>query len=198
MKLAMLTPKRESFEEIVIFYEEQLPKLGVNLRLGIEATAEEVLAESPDAVIAATGSTPYVPDIPGSEGSNVVTVNDVMSGVETGDHVVLVDTQGTPAGCTVAEFLAEQGKRVEIVTGLNWVGRDITPAVWHQLYERLLRRGVVMSPMTGVTQIGEDFVEPHHVVHLLSSRMICSPETGPVIMRVLWDDLNRLERRIVP
>ena len=30
------------------------------------------------------------------------------------------------------------------------------------------------------------------------SALVCSPKTEPVIMRVLWDDLNRLERRIVP
>ena len=27
---------------------------------------------------------------------------------------------------------------------------------------------------------------------------VCSPETGPVEMRVLWDDLNWKVRRIVP
>ena len=69
VKLAMLTPKRESFEEIILFFEEELPRLGVDLRLGAQATEESVLAESADVVVVATGSTPYVPEIPGSEGS---------------------------------------------------------------------------------------------------------------------------------
>ena len=30
------------------------------------------------------------------------------------------------------------------------------------------------------------------------STLVCSPKTKPATMRVLWDDLNRLEKRIVP
>ena len=195
VKLAMLTPMRDSFEEIILFFEEQLPKLGVDVRLNTEATADMVLAESPEAVVVATGSTAYVPDVPGGDGGNVVTVNDVMSGVETGDNVVLVDTQGTPAGPTVAEHLADQGKRVEIVTGLKWVGSDVNAAAWHHLYERLLQKGVVMSPMTGVAQIGEDSVDVYHVVYPQATRTIESVDTvvmagGGQANTALYDSLQ--------
>ena len=91
--------------------------------------------------------------------------------------MVLVDTQGTPAGLTVAEFLVDQGKKVEIVTGLKWVGSDVNDATWHHLYERLLQKGVVMTPMTGVAQIGEDSVDVYHVVHPLATRTIESVDT---------------------
>ena len=77
----------------------------------------------------------------------------------------------------MAELLADQGKRVEIVTGLKWVGVDIPPPVWHHLYERLLRKGAVMTPMTGVAEIGEDFVQVYHVVHPLETRTIQSVDT---------------------
>ena len=177
VKLAMLPPMRESFEEIIKFFERQLPQLGVEVRLYTEATVEKVLAERADAVIVATGATPYVPDIPGAQGANVITSNDVLTGARTGQHVVIIDTQGTPPGCVVAEVLADQGKRVEIVTGLNWVGSDIPGPVWHHLYERLLGKGVVMSPMTGVSQIGEDFVDVYHVVNTTVARTIQSVDT---------------------
>ena len=177
VKLAMLPPMRESFEEIIKFFERQLPQLGVEVRLYTEATVEKVLAERADAVIVATGATPYVPDIPGAQGANVITSNDVLTGARTGQHVVIIDTQGTPPGCVVAEVLADQGKRVEIVTGLNWVGSDIPGPVWHHLYERLLGKGVVMSPMTGVSQIGEDFVDVYHVVNTSVARTIQSVDT---------------------
>lgn len=177
VKLAMKTPKRESFEEIIHFFEKQLPKLGVDVRVKVEATAEIVLAEKADAVIVATGASPYIPEIPGAEGDNVVTVNDVIAGTETGEHVVLIDTQGTAAGCAVAELLADQGKRVEIVTGLKWVGSDIPSPVWHHLYERLLEKGVMMSPMTGVARIGEDFVDVYHVVSRAVTRTIQPVDT---------------------
>ena len=177
VKLAMLPPRRESFEEIIKFFEHQLPKLDVEVRLNTEATLETVLAERADAVIVATGATPYVPDIPGVQGANVLTYTDVLTGARTGEHVVIIDTQGTPPGCVVAEVLADQGKRVEIVTGLNWVGSDIPGPVWHHLYERLLGKGVVMSPMTGVSQIGEDFVDVYHVVNPSVTRTIQPVDT---------------------
>ena len=177
VKLTMLTPMRESFEEIIKFFEHQLPKLGVEVRLNTEATIEKVLAERADAVIVATGASPYVPDIPGALGGNVITCNDVLTGAETGEHVVIIDTQGTPPGCTVAELLADQGKQVEIVTGLKWVGTDIPVPVWHHLYERLLGKGVIMSPMTGVSQIGEDFVDVYNVVNRSVARTIQSVDT---------------------
>ena len=177
VKLAMLPPMRESFEEIIKFFERQLPQLGVEVRLNNEATVEKVLAESADAVIVATGALPYVPEIPGAQGGNVITFHDVLTGTETGEHVVIIDTQGTPPGCAVAEVLADQGKRVEIVTGLKWVGSDIPAPVWHHLYERLLGKGVVMSPMTGVSRIGEDFVDVYHVVNPLVTTTIRSVDT---------------------
>jgi 2,4-dienoyl-CoA reductase-like NADH-dependent reductase (Old Yellow Enzyme family)/thioredoxin reductase len=177
IKLAMLPPMRESFEEIIKFFERQLPKLEVEVRLNTEASIEKVLAERPDAVIVATGAIPYIPEIPGVQGGNVITCNDVLNGSETGEHVVVIDTQGTPPGCTVAEVLADEGKRVEIITGLNWVGSDIPGPVWNHLYERLLGKGVVMSPMTGVSRIGEDFVEVYHVVNPSVTRTIRSVDT---------------------
>ena len=156
---------RQSFEEIILFGEKQLPKLGVDVRLGAEADVETILAENPQAVVVATGSTPYLPEIPGVEGSNVLSVADVLNGAETGERVVIVDTQGTPPACLLADYLADQGKQVEIVTGLTVVGSGIPArAVWHHLYGRLVGKGVTMSPMTGVTRIMEDSVEVYHVV----------------------------------
>ena len=165
IKVAMLPPHRESYEEIILFGEKQLPKLGVDVRLGAEADAETVLAESPDAVIIATGSTPYMTEIPGAEGQNVLTVADVLTGAETGGRVVIVDTQGNPPASLVADFLSDQGKQVEIVTGLTHVGSGtIARAVWQHLYGRLVEKGVVMTPMTGVSRIGEDSLDVYHVV----------------------------------
>ncbi|MCH8090680.1 MAG: FAD-dependent oxidoreductase [Chloroflexi bacterium] len=155
--LIIKTPQRTSFEEIILFFERQLSKLGVDVRLGEEATLEMVLREGPDAVVVATGSTPYQPEIPGAEARHVVNTWDVLSGkTEVGERVVVIDTQGRPEGCTVAEFLAEMGRHVQIVTGLQYVGREITPPLWQFLYERLLKKGVVMTPFTGVFEILED------------------------------------------
>ena len=144
----------------------------------MEAGVENILAEDPQEVIVATGSTPYLPEIPGVEGRNVLTVADVLSGADTGDRVVIIDTQGTPPACLLADYLADQGKQVEIVTGLTTVGGGIhARAVWHHLYGRLVGKGVTMSPLTGVNRIQEDSVEVYHVVSPAMTRTIQGVDT---------------------
>ena len=48
--------------------------------LNKEATPEVVKKFAPDSVIVAVGSTPFVPDIPGINGKNVVNCREVLSG----------------------------------------------------------------------------------------------------------------------
>ena len=120
---------------------------------------------SPPLVPVATGSTAYTPEIPGAEGRNVLNTWQVLDGSsEIGERVVIVDTQGLPEASTVADFLVTNGKSVEIVTGLQYVGREITPPLWQHLYESLLRKGVKMTPFTGVFEILEDSLYVYDVV----------------------------------
>ena len=85
--------------------------------------------------------------------------------VVVGDKIVVIDTQGLRAGCDVANFLAAQGKQVEIVTGHPYVGQHIQAGVWRHLYEELLQRGVKMSPLTGVSEIGESTVSTFNTIY---------------------------------
>ena len=78
--LAARAPARAEYGGIVRFLVTQVRKLGVQVRLGVEATPALVLAEHPDAVVIATGSHPYVPPVPGSDGKHVVTSRDVLAG----------------------------------------------------------------------------------------------------------------------
>src|SRR5438309_5859683 len=59
--VAARAPARAEYAGIVRFLAAQVRKLGVDVRLGVEATAPLVLAERPDAVIVATGSHSYIP-----------------------------------------------------------------------------------------------------------------------------------------
>jgi 2,4-dienoyl-CoA reductase (NADPH2) len=103
--------------------------LGVLIKLGVEATADSILAEKPDAVVLATGSTPFMRTIPGAVEGNikVTNVREVLEErVEIGNKIVIFDY---PLSfwqcCDTAEFLAEKGKRVTVVTPLPFVGMSI-------------------------------------------------------------------------
>lgn len=147
--IAAGAPQRDAFGEITRFAEDQVKKLGVDIKLGIEVTLELVTELEADAVVLATGSDPLIP-IPLSDGTpNVTTVQDVLEGhADLGNSIIVVDTQGLHPGCDVAEFLADQGKRVEIVTTVPYVGSNIETLTWRLLYQRLISKGVVMTPFT--------------------------------------------------
>jgi 2,4-dienoyl-CoA reductase-like NADH-dependent reductase (Old Yellow Enzyme family)/thioredoxin reductase len=165
VNLVMKTPQRGTFEEIILFFERQLPKLGVDIRTRSPAGVREVLAQEPEAVVVATGSAPYRPRIPGADRKHVVSTWDVLAGTAPlGDRVVVLDTQGRPEGSTVAEYLADMGKQVQLITGLQYVGRDISPPVWHHLMERLLNKGVRLTPLTGVFEILADSLSVYNTV----------------------------------
>ena len=166
VNLIVHTPGRENFETIIEFFERQLSKLAVDVRLGHEASIDDVLALAPDAVVVATGSTAFMPAIEGIEQENVLSAREVIAGnALIGDNVLVVDTQGRAEAPSVAELIADQGRRVEIVTGLSHVGCDMPAPAWHNQMERLLDKGVVLTPFTGVWSIEQRSVQVYNVIN---------------------------------
>ena len=91
---------------------------GIDLRLGHEATRQDVLDENPDAVIVAVGSEPFVPDIPGFDRGNVVLAQDLdMGTAAAGNRVVLIGAGLT--GTETAVALAQEGKAVTLIDMLS-------------------------------------------------------------------------------
>jgi len=152
--LAARAPARAEYAGIARYLAAQVRKLGVDVRLGVEATAELVMAERPDAVIVATGSHPYVPPVPGSDGKHVVTDRDVLAGeAKIGASVLVVDDVHTEQALSTAEFLLEQARRVEVISPLFYVGQDVGITSVAPLYARLYTKGVVLTPCTELRAI---------------------------------------------
>jgi 2,4-dienoyl-CoA reductase (NADPH2) len=108
LKLAMVPPGREELGNLILSLGSALSREGVDVRLGLEATLEAVLSTRPDTVVVATGAVPVMPDIPGTDGQQVVQAWDVLSGkVDVGDQVVVLG--GGAAGCMVSLHLAQMG-----------------------------------------------------------------------------------------
>src|SRR5262245_33021836 len=152
--IAARAPARAEYAGIVRFLARQVEKLGVDLRLRVEATAESILAAAPDFVIIATGSHPHVPALPGLDGKHVVTDRDVLLGrVEAGDRVVVVDDVHTQQGLSTAECLLEQGRQVEVISRLFYPGQDIGVTSIVPLYTRLFKKGVTLTPHTELVAV---------------------------------------------
>lgn len=152
--IAARAPSRNDYAGIVRFLRAQVAKLGVDVRLGVEATVELILAEAPDVVIIATGSHPYLPPLPGVDGKHVVTDRDVLlERAAVGDRVVLVDDVHTQQALSTAEFLLERGKRVEVISRLFYPGQDIGITSIVPLYSRLFTAGAVLTAHTELRAI---------------------------------------------
>jgi 2,4-dienoyl-CoA reductase-like NADH-dependent reductase (Old Yellow Enzyme family)/NADPH-dependent 2,4-dienoyl-CoA reductase/sulfur reductase-like enzyme len=87
---------------------------GIGIRLNTEVTREIIEAEYPDAIIIATGSKPYIPDIPGIESDHVVLAGDVdHQAAEVGKEVVVAGAGLT--GTETAVSLAKSGHSVTLI-----------------------------------------------------------------------------------
>ena len=95
VNLAAAIPGRAEMDGITRHLTAELARLPVEMRIGVEATPERVLAEQPDAVILATGSDPHLPDFAQGANPPVVAVADVLAGkAQVGRRVLLVDEDG--------------------------------------------------------------------------------------------------------
>lgn len=92
-----------------------IKKLGVNVKLGVEATPEMIKAEAPDVVFAAVGSDPIILPIPGAGNPNVVTAEQCFGNLDRlGRKIVVIG--GGEVGCETALYLAmEGGKDVTVL-----------------------------------------------------------------------------------
>jgi len=165
--IAAKSPGREDFEEARRYYNYQMELLGVEVNLGITVTPEMVLKGKWDAVVVATGATPYIPDIPGAGGQNVVEMRQVLQDeVEVGQNVVVVDCQSHIYGLDTADFLADRGKKVELLTEDAYAGADTKADVHTEwaIYARVLSKGVIITPLTRVKEIKDNTVVTSNVI----------------------------------
>ncbi len=155
---------RQEFGGVVRYLSRQVEKLGVEVRLGREATAADVLAERPDAVVVATGSVPDRPPIPGADGPRVCDVADLLAGrVEPGKRAVVLDGECFYRALSAADFLAEREVEVEVLSPVFFVGMNVAMPSLIITYMNLCGKGVRFTPMHMVRSIEERRVNAFHV-----------------------------------
>ena len=106
---------------------KSLSDLNVPVKLGVEVTGDIISSESPDAIIIATGAKPLVLPIPGIDGENVVTAEDVLLGnadVQPGPVVVC---GGGEVGGETAHFLTQTCQDITILEMQKDILNDMMP-----------------------------------------------------------------------
>ena len=165
IRIVMKAPDRGNFEEIIAWFERQLPKAQVEIRLQTEATVELVMAERPDEIILATGSTPWLPEVQGADRPHVLTARDVMSGAaRPGNRVLVVDTIGRAEAATTADWLIEHGHQVHFLTGLETIAPFMPSPTRHHLLEKLMAGAAKLTTHTALWEINDTSAEAYNVV----------------------------------
>jgi 2,4-dienoyl-CoA reductase (NADPH2) len=156
LRQAAAGPTREELLDFVFYLEREIARLGVDLRTGVAASAADVRAEDPALVVCATGAWPDPHAFPSAGGARVVTVLDLLGGRAgkiPGRAVVVDDGSGFWQGISAAEFLAERGAAVEIVTPARAVGLAIPEESVASVLRRLGSNGVLFRALSVVTGV---------------------------------------------
>lgn len=118
-------PGRETVGTAIGWWERELARLGVDVRLGAAVQAGTVLAEAPDAVIVATGARysrggrhiTRDADLPGHDLPHVYRPEDILvGGAAPSGRVFLINGEGLHASAGLAERLAASGAEVHYVS----------------------------------------------------------------------------------
>ncbi len=153
-RLAGLQPRRGQILDLLDWYERQLAKLQVKVERNAYVEADEIAVEGADTIVLATGSQPdadgfqralpHLDRLPGIDRGQVWSPEDVMGrAAHLGDGVVVLDEGGNWRGCGTAWHLAEQGKRVILVTPDPMIGKELQrTAADFPLRQRLATLGV--------------------------------------------------------
>ncbi len=105
---------KEDVRAFADYLKRQLQASRVTVNLGKEATPESVKKFDPEAVILTPGAKPFIVDIPGIDGPNVVSFAEALSGHPKAKRKTLVWGAGF-VGCEIAAFLAEKGESVTLL-----------------------------------------------------------------------------------
>jgi NADPH-dependent 2,4-dienoyl-CoA reductase/sulfur reductase-like enzyme len=161
--LAAALPGRGELGALADWRALECTRRGVDVRLGIDATADAVLALAPDAVVVATGGRATVEGtskfhpmpVAGSDQPWVLDHETALRESErVGARVVILDAVGHIEAIGLGELLAADGKEVTLVTPLATpVALDAETLA--MALPRAVRAGCRWRPNTALARIGD-------------------------------------------
>ncbi|MEW6275178.1 MAG: FAD-dependent oxidoreductase [Bacillota bacterium] len=160
VRLAARIPFKDKFKWLIEYYQVQLERLEVKVRLGKSVGITLIQEERPDAVVVATGAKPYVPKVAGIDSSHVFTAVRVLEeGVAwEGKRVIILGGRGT--GAEVALYLAQKGNKVTVVTRSprGMFAAHLDPTNRQDLIKKIEEHGLEIFDHREVVEISRDGV----------------------------------------
>jgi 2,4-dienoyl-CoA reductase-like NADH-dependent reductase (Old Yellow Enzyme family)/NAD(P)-dependent dehydrogenase (short-subunit alcohol dehydrogenase family) len=124
--IAARSQRRRDLIGIVDWRLAEAEILGIDIRCSVYAGVDDVLAQTPDIVIVATGGLPDRSFL--TEGEELVTDSwEVMTGAALSGDVLVFDAMGGHAGLDATETVAASAASVEYVTPARTVAPEVGP-----------------------------------------------------------------------
>jgi 2,4-dienoyl-CoA reductase-like NADH-dependent reductase (Old Yellow Enzyme family) len=145
VRLTAALKRRREIMGIVDWRVQDCERQGVDLRFNTYAEADDVRDLDPDVVFVATGGLPNTSFL--DTGEDLVTTSwDILSGAaKPAETVVLYDDNGAHPGMTTAEFIAETGARLEVVTPERTLAPDVGGTNYPAYFRAFSQHGVTTT-----------------------------------------------------
>jgi hypothetical protein len=174
LMLAARQPLHHEIMEAAQYLERVVRRLGVDVRTNTDVSSPAQLLDArPDVIVVATGSEPNLPGqkpdsgvlarslgrqmLPpavGLELEHVLSADEVLSGRHLpGRRALVVDGNGHWEAAGTAEFLAESGCDVRVITGGDVVGADLEGTNYEMLKRRVASKGIGVIPHTVLLEV---------------------------------------------
>ena len=193
--LAARAPQRDQMAGITRWFQLELARLKVDLRLGVAADVATILDLKPDVVVLATGAQPFLEQNPhwGAEEGLVVSTWDILSGkVAPAKNVLIYDTICEFSGMSCADYMSEKGSKVEIVTDDIKPGVAIGGTTFPTYYRSLYPKEVIM---TGDLALEKVYREGDKLVAVLENEYTGQKEER-VVDQVVIENGTRPDERM--
>jgi N-methyl-L-proline demethylase len=139
VNLACRVARRKELMGIIEWRMSRLEAQGAAMRFSTWAEPDPVLAEEPDVVFVATGGIPNT-EILHDGNDLVVSTWDILSGeIKPASRVLVYDDNGAHPAVQTAEFLAQSGSEVEIITPERYFAPEIG-GLNHAAYAKIFLR----------------------------------------------------------
>ena len=192
IRLAAKIPCREEIADMLPWYERQLAKHGVEVRLN--TTVDEAFLDSirPDVVFVATGSVPQVPQsmmdsIADASGVDALMIDDILEhGAEPGRTILVVG--GDQIGMQAADYLSEGGRTVYVAESHGHFAQKLAANDRWYLVARTIQKNVRRFKNVQDIEIDDDG----------SVRLVTGQETHPLpgIETIVFAGERRSDRSI--
>ena len=180
--LAQLLPGRSEFGGIVTNLTRELELAGVEVCRGIEVTPALIEERKPDAIVIATGATPYRPEIEGREDGHVVDAWQVLRDeVNVGARVVVADWRRDWLGLGIAQKLAEDGCHVRLAVNGMGAGEGLQSMLRHKWVGDIHRLGVEVIPYVRLYGVDADSV---YLQHITNQEAVVCEEVDTLVLAV--------------